>query len=93
MEIYMERIRDLLARASLIPRSAGPTAETEALTLALAPLPPAQNDNLQVHEEKARGVYVKGLTQYNVSEAAEVYQIMKQGQASRATSSTSASLR
>jgi hypothetical protein len=42
-----------------------------------------------VHEEKSRGVYVKGLTQYNVSEAAEVYQIMKQGQASRATSSTS----
>lgn len=49
----------------------------------------AQNDNLQVHEEKSRGVYVKGLTQYNVSEAAEVYQIMRQGQASRATSSTS----
>jgi hypothetical protein len=54
--------------------------------------PAAQNDNLQVHEEKSRGVYVKGLTQYNVSEAAEVYQIMRQGQASRATSSTSESL-
>ncbi|CED84475.1 kinesin heavy chain [Phaffia rhodozyma] len=61
MEIYMEKIRDLLA---------------------------PQNDNLQVHEEKSRGVYVKGLTQYNVSDAGEVFQIMRQGQSSRVVRST-----
>ncbi|KAL7411531.1 kinesin heavy chain [Mrakia frigida] len=61
MEIYQERIRDLLA---------------------------PHNDNLQVHEEKNRGVYVKGLTQYNVSDASEVFEIMKQGQSARVTSAT-----
>ena len=44
-----------------------------------------------MHEEKNRGVYVKGLTQYNVSDADEVFAIMKQGQAARVTSSTSKS--
>ncbi|KAK8105427.1 hypothetical protein PG999_008786 [Apiospora kogelbergensis] len=43
MEIYMERIRDLLQ---------------------------PQNDNLPVHEEKNRGVYVKGLLEIYVSIAA-----------------------
>lgn len=62
MEIYMERIRDLLA---------------------------PQNDNLQVHEEKQRGVYIKGLSDFYVGSAAEVYEIMKQGGSARVTSSTS----
>ncbi|KAI6022682.1 P-loop containing nucleoside triphosphate hydrolase protein [Pisolithus marmoratus] len=61
MEIYLERIRDLLA---------------------------PQNDNLQVHEEKSRGVYVKNLSDYYVSSAREVYEIMRQGAAARVQRNT-----
>lgn len=51
----------------------------------------AQNDNLQVHEEKSKGVYVKNLSDYYVSSAREVYEIMRQGGAARVVSSTSTS--
>ena len=61
MEIYMERIRDLLM---------------------------PQNDNLPVHEEKSRGVYVKGLLEIYVSSVQEVYEVMRRGGASRATAAT-----
>ncbi|KAF8334309.1 kinesin heavy chain [Cantharellus anzutake] len=61
MEIYMERIRDLLAPA---------------------------NDNLQIHEEKSKGVYVKGLSDYYVGSAKEVYEIMRQGASSRMVTAT-----
>ncbi|KAK1236545.1 hypothetical protein PQX77_000238, partial [Marasmius sp. AFHP31] len=61
MEIYLEKIRDLLA---------------------------PQNDNLQVHEEKSRGVYVKNLSDYYVSSAREVYEIMRTGGNARVVSST-----
>ncbi|KAI9892153.1 MAG: Kinesin heavy chain [Vezdaea aestivalis] len=61
MEIYMERIRDLLA---------------------------PQNDNLPVHEEKARGVYVKGLLEIYVSSVSEVYEVMRRGGLARATAAT-----
>lgn len=49
----------------------------------------AQNDNLQVHEEKNKGVYVKNLSDYYVSSAREVYEIMRQGGQSRIVSATS----
>ncbi|KAG9295474.1 hypothetical protein G9A89_013503 [Geosiphon pyriformis] len=52
MEIYMEKIRDLLN---------------------------PQNDNLPIHEEKNRGVYVKGLLEVYVSSVQEVYEVMKRG--------------
>lgn len=61
MEIYMERIRDLLA---------------------------PQNDNLPVHEEKNRGVYVKGLLEIYVSSVQEVYEVMRRGGAARAVAAT-----
>jgi len=61
MEIYMERIRDLLA---------------------------PQNDNLPVHEEKARGVYVKGLLEIYVSSVQEVYEVMRRGGTARAVAAT-----
>ncbi|KAL7628118.1 Kinesin heavy chain [Parahypoxylon ruwenzoriense] len=61
MEIYMERIRDLLA---------------------------PQNDNLPVHEEKNRGVYVKGLLEIYVSSVDEVFEVMKRGGAARAVAAT-----
>ncbi|KAJ7917146.1 P-loop containing nucleoside triphosphate hydrolase protein [Mycena leptocephala] len=47
---------------------------------------PAQNDNLQVHEEKTKGV--KGLSDYYVSSAREVYEIMRTGGNARMVSST-----
>ena len=61
MEIYMEKIRDLLAH---------------------------QNDNLPIHEEKSRGVYVKGLLEIYVSSVQEVYEVMRRGGAARATAAT-----
>lgn len=61
MEIYMEKIRDLLA---------------------------PQNDNLQIHEEKTKGVYVKGLSDYYVGGQEDVYEIMRQGSNARVVSST-----
>ena len=51
----------------------------------------AQNDNLQVHEEKNKGVYVKGLSDYYVSNAKEVYEIMRQGGNARVVTATSES--
>ncbi|CAN6641170.1 hypothetical protein TRVA0_018S01948 [Trichomonascus vanleenenianus] len=61
MEIYMEKIRDLLD-----PR----------------------NDNLSIHEDKARGVYVKDLSEEYVASAREVYDVMRQGAKVRAVAST-----
>src|SRR6195952_3273084 len=61
MEIYMERIRDLLA---------------------------PQNDNLPIHEEKNRGVYVKGLLEIYVSSVQEVYEVMRRGGSARAVAAT-----
>ncbi|KAI9091869.1 P-loop containing nucleoside triphosphate hydrolase protein [Phlyctochytrium arcticum] len=61
MEIYMERIRDLLNPA---------------------------NDNLPIHEEKTRGVYVKGLLEVFVGSIEEVYEAMRRGQSSRMTAQT-----
>ncbi|OQD72574.1 hypothetical protein PENDEC_c020G04656 [Penicillium decumbens] len=61
MEIYMEKIRDLLM---------------------------PHNDNLPVHEEKARGVYVKGLLEIYVSSVQEVYEVMRRGGNARAVAAT-----
>ncbi|KAK4542012.1 hypothetical protein LTR36_007212 [Oleoguttula mirabilis] len=61
MEIYMEKIRDLL-----VP----------------------QNDNLPIHEDKQRGVYVKGLGEFYVQTVGEVYQILERGGQSRAVAAT-----
>ena len=49
----------------------------------------AQNDNLSIHEDKQRGVYVKNITDVYVGSEMEVYKVMQAGGASRATSSTS----
>jgi kinesin family protein 5 len=42
-----------------------------------------------VHEEKSKGVYVKGLSDFYVSNAKEVYEIMRQGGAARVVTATS----
>lgn len=61
MEIYMERIRDLLQ---------------------------PQNDNLPIHEEKSRGVYVKNLAEMYVASVQEVYDVMRRGGAARMVAAT-----
>jgi len=61
LEIYNERIRDLLD--------------------------PSKN-NLNVREDKTRGIYVEGLTEKSVGDNDEVYDIMKQGNDNRAVGST-----
>lgn len=61
MEIYMEKIRDLL-----VP----------------------QNDNLPVHEDKQKGVYVKGLYEFYVGSVGEVYQVLERGGQARAVAAT-----
>ncbi|KAI9026205.1 kinesin heavy chain, partial [Hyaloraphidium curvatum] len=61
MEIYMERIRDLLNPV---------------------------NDNLPIHEEKGRGVFVKGMMEIYVSQIEEVFDIMKRGLVNRAVAYT-----
>lgn len=45
-------------------------------------------DNLKIHEEKGKGVYVADVTEQYVAEDDEVYEIMKQGNKSRAISAT-----
>ena len=80
MEIYLERIRDLLQRGC---------DKRLSFLFALNSIRSAQNDNLQIHEEKSKGVYVKSLSDYYVSSAREVYEIMRQGGAARVVTSTS----
>ena len=45
-------------------------------------------DNLKVHEEKGKGVYMADLTEQYITTEREVYQIMKQGNSNRSTAST-----
>lgn len=80
MEIYLERIRDLLARKTIFFKPF-----LTWLTICVA----AQNDNLQIHEEKSKGVYVKNLSDYYVGSAKEVYEIMRQGSQARIVTATS----
>lgn len=61
MEIYMEKIRDLLVPV---------------------------NDNLPIHEDKQRGVYVKGLGEFYVGSVEEVYHILEKGGQSRSVAAT-----
>ena len=84
MEIYMEKIRDLLNRQYLVYFV---NYNNRLLTLALCII--AQNDNLPIHEEKNRGVYVKGLLEVYVSSVQEVYEVMKRGGNSRIVAYTS----
>ncbi|KAI8647402.1 kinesin heavy chain [Parasitella parasitica] len=61
MEIYMERVKDLLVPA---------------------------NDNLPIHEDKVKGVYVKGIKEVYVSDTNEVYDVMRIGGDNRVVAST-----
>ncbi|KAI7865229.1 kinesin heavy chain [Mucor mucedo] len=61
MEIYMEKVRDLLVPA---------------------------NDNLAIHEDKVKGVYVKGIKEVYVSDTDQVYEVMRIGGDNRVVAST-----
>lgn len=51
----------------------------------------AVNDNLPIHEEKNRGVYVKGLFEVYVSSISEIHEVMRRGGNSRMVAYTSKS--
>ncbi|KAI8093477.1 kinesin heavy chain [Halteromyces radiatus] len=61
MEIYMEKVRDLLNPS---------------------------NDNLAIHEDKTKGVYVKDLLEIYVGSSEEVYEVMRRGSNNRVVAST-----
>ncbi|KAI9481665.1 MAG: kinesin heavy chain [Benjaminiella poitrasii] len=61
MEIYMEKVRDLLNPSM---------------------------DNLPIHEDKAHGVYVKGLLEVYVGSSEDVYEVMRNGSQNRVVAST-----
>ncbi|KAK5175749.1 uncharacterized protein LTR77_000888 [Saxophila tyrrhenica] len=46
------------------------------------------NSNLPIHEDKARGVYVKGLNEFYVANVGEVYTIIEKGGQARAVAAT-----
>ena len=45
-------------------------------------------DNLKIHEEKGKGVYMSDLTEEYISQEKEVYEIMKLGNSNRSIAST-----
>lgn len=71
MEIYLEKIRDLLQSP---PPGQGQT--------------PSTAKSLPIHEDRTRGVYVKGLTEEYVSSRAEIEQLMERGSRARVVGKT-----
>lgn len=49
----------------------------------------ASNDNLPIHEDKVKGVYVKGMKEVYVADTDEVYDVMRIGGDNRVVASTS----
>lgn len=70
LEIYMEKIRDLLNRI------------IDFLKL-------ASNDNLPIHEEKIKGIFIKGLKEVYVASFTEVMEVMRIGESFRSVAATS----
>ena len=97
MEIYMVRAAQAYFKTTALtqtPRNVYEISLLVRIGLAIASgnkliCSSAQNDNLPIHEDKARGVYVKNLTDYYVGSADEVYEIMRQGGMARAVTATS----
>lgn len=94
-EIYMERIRDLLAEEAVPQSPATPfTQPSFVLPSSIsyggnvnANLPVGPS-NLQIRESKEKGVYVENLTTYKVDSAEELLQYLKKGNANRITAAT-----
>ena len=47
-----------------------------------------RNDNLKIHEDKEKGVYISEVTELYVSDESEVSTIMMRGNENRAVSAT-----
>lgn len=47
-----------------------------------------KQDNLKIHEEKSKGVYIQDITETYCADESEVYGVMKKGNANRAVTST-----
>mmetsp|Transcript_16437 Transcript_16437/g.27876 ORF Transcript_16437/g.27876 Transcript_16437/m.27876 type:complete len:218 (+) Transcript_16437:362-1015(+) len=47
-----------------------------------------QKDNLKIHEERTKGVYIQGITENWVGDENEVYQLMKLGNSNRSITAT-----
>ena len=45
-------------------------------------------DNLKIHEEKGKGVYIQDITEIYCSDEQEIYALMKQGNMNRAVTAT-----
>lgn len=50
---------------------------------------PAAAENLPIHEDKTKGVYVKGLLEVYVGSSDEVYEVMRRGSNNRVVGYTS----
>ncbi|TNJ29743.1 Kinesin-1 [Giardia muris] len=91
-EIYMERIRDLLADdpvvtttestppTFLLPNTIHPGGENRCL--------PTGSANLQIRERKDLGVYVENLSSFEVSSADDLIRYLKRGNKNRVTAAT-----
>jgi kinesin family member 5 len=47
-----------------------------------------RKDNLKIHEEKGKGVYIQDATENWCTDESQVYQVMKQGASNRSVAST-----
>jgi len=47
-----------------------------------------RKDNLKIHEEKGKGVYIQDATESWCTDESQVYQVMKQGASNRSVAST-----
>jgi kinesin family member 5 len=47
-----------------------------------------KNDNLKIHEEKGKGVYIDGIVESFCCDETEVYEMMKKGNESRSVAAT-----
>lgn len=74
VEIYQERVRDLL-----VPQPAAGALPSAAM---------AASENLAIGEEPSRGIYVKGAREEYVSSPTELLALMAAGNANRATAAT-----
>lgn len=81
MEIYMEKVKDLLVRKLIL----GLDYNSFSLTSFIL----ASHDNLPIHEDKVKGVYVKGLKEVYVANSDEVYDVMRIGGDNRVVAYTS----
>lgn len=86
MEIYMEKVKDLLVRKFILF-----VFFLFILIIYLTTTKTAANDNLPIHEDKVKGVYVKGMKEVYVSDRDQVYDVMRIGGDNRVVASTSKS--